>query len=737
MKPFNRFIHQKGSTQRIISYSLRIILALLFVTLGYFSLLVSPVLAAAPSILPATLPTGQVNVSYNAALQAVGGAPPYTWTLISGSLPPGLAMNTSGVISGIPSSYSSTAWQFQVQVTDSTPESSTAFFSITVDPPPFSISTITLYDGEENASYSASITVSGGTSPYTWAIINGSLPTGLSLNSSNGYISGIPKIGTEGAHSFTVQVTDSSSPQLTAQRALSIFIEEGTFEPMVTIGTGLEAGATKVRVDGTQVASLSGGESVVFDLDLGSSRTVTVDEIVDHPSEDGVRFKAEDDSQVVSETMQEAFFQYYTEYELEVFTYPSGITTISGSGWNEKDSTIAIEARGEVNNDDQTKYNFNHWLLPAGTEVASQTLNYTVEEPGVITAYYDTYYRLTVDTLYGTVDGEGWYKAGTKATWALVDDTAPMEGILGFFQGKYRATTSSGTLTMDGPKVITILWEPDYLLPYILIPLVIVVVILAIVGFYFLLRKQQGPQPQPVVGAAGVHPYAPRPIPQQHTTVVMIENKGSQNKQLPGTKEQLIEKFAELLDKYEAEIKTSLEAPQTPRSPQLDQARANMISAPIPNIGTSESDVFDGEVVDGESTETTCSSTSKKLLRTVAAEWRQVESSTVNLPASKESDKESEEQKAEEKTGLAITWGRDLYHEWEIKRCTLPAGHKGNHKGEKEILYSLLNTVTVENTYDENQKIEPPSPHFTDNMPELEPDSDKIVSPDELPPDAF
>ena len=732
MKPFNRFTCKKGLKQRITFYSLRIVLVLLFVTLGYLSLLVSPVLAAPPTILPAALPAGQVNISYNAALQAVGGAPPYTWSVISGSLPPGLSLSPAGVISGIPNSYSSTPWQFQVQVTDSTPESSTSFFSITVNPPPFTVTTTTLYDGEENVSYSASILVSGGTTPYTWSIINGSLPTGLSLVSTTGFISGIPKIGTEGYHSFTVQVTDSSSPQRTAQQALSIYIEEGSFEPTVTIGPGLEAGSTKVRIDGSQVASLSGGESLVFNLDLGSTRTVTVDEIVDHPSEDGVRFKAEDDSQVVSESQQDAFFEYFTEYELEILTSPSGITTISGAGWNEKDSTITINARSEVNNNDQTKYDFGYWLLPDGTEVSSPTLNYTVEEPGVITAYYDTYYRLTVDSLYGAVDGEGWYKAGTKATWALVNDTVPMGGLLGFFQGKYRATSSSGTLTMDSPKTITILWESDYLLPYILIPLVIVVIILAIVGFYFLLRKQQ--PPQPVVGAAGIPPIAPRPIPQQHTTVVMIENKGSQNKQLPGTtKDQLIEKFAELLDKYEAEIKTSLQSPQSPQSPRIDQARANMISAPIPNVDSTESDVFEGEVVDGESSETTCDSTSKKLLRTVAGNWRQVDSSTVTLPDSKEVTKGKEEGK----TGLEITWGRDLYHEWEIKKCTLPPGHKGNHKGEREIAYSLLNTVTVKKIYDENQPMEPPSPHFTDSMPELEPDPDNVVPAEELPPDTF
>jgi hypothetical protein len=723
MKPFNKFKDKKGLLQRITSHSLRIILVLLFIAIGYVTVLATPALAT-PTIYSFPLQDGQINVTYIATLTAYSDDPAsVTWQLVGGTLPLGLTLSTgTGTISGVPTTAGT--YSFMVQASDSTPPaSSPASFSITINPPPFVISTSTLYDGEENVSYSATIIATGGTTPYTWSIISGSIPSGLSISSTTGYISGIPKIGSSGTHSFTVRVTDSSSPQRTTQQTLSIYIEKGTFAPIVTIGTGLEAGSTKVKMDGKQVASLDGGESMAFNLDLGESVTVTVDEIVNHPSEDGVRFQAEDNSQVVSETQQDAYFEYYTEYELEIQTYPSQVTTISGSGWHKKNSSTTINARATVEKDNQTQYKFSYWLLPNSTEASTESLNFTVTSPGVLTAYYDTYYKLSVDTLYGTVDGTGWYKSGTTATWALVDDSVPMEGILGFFQGKYRAVTSSGSVTMDGPKVVTVLWEPDYLLPYILIPLSIAVIILAIVGFYFLLRR---PAPETVaVGTAGIPPIGPRPIPQQHTTVVMIENKETQHKQLPGTtKEQLMEKFAELLDTYEAEMKTSL---QSPRAPQINPAKGNMIAAPIPY--PPESDVFDGEVVDGESTETLCGTISKKLLRTVAGKWRQIKSSTITSPASDDDEKET--------TGLSVTWGRDLYHEWEINKCTLPAGHKGNHKGEKEIVYSMLNTVSIKQSYDESQAIEPPSPHFSESMPELEPDADQIVPAEELPPDTF
>lgn len=58
------------------------------------------------------------------------------------------------------------------------------------------------------SSVSQSITASGGTSPYTYAITSGALPQGLNL-SSNGALSGTPT--TAGAYSFTITATDSST----------------------------------------------------------------------------------------------------------------------------------------------------------------------------------------------------------------------------------------------------------------------------------------------------------------------------------------------------------------------------------------------------------------------------------------------------------------------------------------------------------------------------------------------
>lgn len=77
-----------------------------------------------------------------------------------------------------------------------------------------------LPNGFQNIAYSTTISGVGGTLPYAWSVISGSLPTGLSINSSTGVISGTPTV--VAASSFTVQLTDANS--LSNSRVFSLTI---------------------------------------------------------------------------------------------------------------------------------------------------------------------------------------------------------------------------------------------------------------------------------------------------------------------------------------------------------------------------------------------------------------------------------------------------------------------------------------------------------------------------------
>jgi RHS repeat-associated protein len=89
------------------------------------------------------------------------------------------------------------------------------------------ITSSALSNGAVGRPYSVTLSVTGGTGPYTWSIASGTLPSGLALNSSTGTISGTPTAVTP-AVSFTVQVTDSSSPHKSDQAVLSLTIDSVT-----------------------------------------------------------------------------------------------------------------------------------------------------------------------------------------------------------------------------------------------------------------------------------------------------------------------------------------------------------------------------------------------------------------------------------------------------------------------------------------------------------------------------
>ena len=82
------------------------------------------------------------------------------------------------------------------------------------------ITTVSLPNGVQNVAYNVTLQATGGQTPYNWSISTGTLPAGLTLNSSTGVISGKPTA--TGTSSFTVQVTDSLSQSATQALIITV-----------------------------------------------------------------------------------------------------------------------------------------------------------------------------------------------------------------------------------------------------------------------------------------------------------------------------------------------------------------------------------------------------------------------------------------------------------------------------------------------------------------------------------
>ncbi|MDZ4289467.1 MAG: putative Ig domain-containing protein, partial [Prosthecobacter sp.] len=124
----------------------------------------------------------------------LGAASPwrdYTWAVVSGSLPAGLSLNAStGVISGTPTSATSAT--FTVRATDGNSCVGTKVYTLAPDCTELTMGPASLAGGTVGTAYSQTATASGGASPLTWEVASGTLPAGLTLNTSTGMISGTP-----------------------------------------------------------------------------------------------------------------------------------------------------------------------------------------------------------------------------------------------------------------------------------------------------------------------------------------------------------------------------------------------------------------------------------------------------------------------------------------------------------------------------------------------------------------
>ncbi|MEA9654082.1 putative Ig domain-containing protein [Xanthomonas campestris pv. raphani] len=423
--------------------------------------------AGATVTLPATsLPAGTAGQAYSGALNpATGGIPPYTYAVTAGALPAGITLNgSSGALIGTPGSVGSFA--FSVTATDSTsgtPSQGTRGYTLNIAAPPIVVAPSTLPAATRGTAYSQTLSASGGTAPYTYALASGALPAGLTL-ASNGTLSGTATV--EGSFNFTVTATDAGS--FTANQAYSLTVAgpnlvlpasslpAGTagqaYSASITPATGgtapysyaLTAGAlpTGVVVD-VATGGLSGTPTVAGTFNF----TLTVSDSTPSPSAQASRsytltiaapvivvaptaLPAATRGTVYSQTLSASGGTAPYTYAVSAGNVPAGLTLASNGTLS---GTATVEG----------SFNFTVTATDANTFTASQAYAVTVAGPNL---------ALPASSLPAGTAGQAYAAAISPATggtapysYALTAGALPSGVVLDAATG-----TLSGTPTVSG-----------------------------------------------------------------------------------------------------------------------------------------------------------------------------------------------------------------------------------------------------------------------------------------------
>lgn len=215
---------------------------------------------AAPtiSVAPVTVPDPAVGVAYSQNITASGGVSAYTYAVSAGALPAGLTLSGAGVLSG--TTTAAGTFNFTVTATDSGtgtgPYTGSRAYAVTIAAPTIALAPGVLPGATIATAYSQSVTASGGTGPYTYAVTAGALPAGVTLSAA-GLLSGTPTAG--GSFNFTVTATDSTTgtgAPYTGSQAYTLTVGA----PTITVApAALPAGAVTAAYSETISASAGTG----------------------------------------------------------------------------------------------------------------------------------------------------------------------------------------------------------------------------------------------------------------------------------------------------------------------------------------------------------------------------------------------------------------------------------------------------------------------------------------------
>lgn len=224
--------------------------------------------AAPLTITTTSLPSGLVNASYAAVLEATGGGVPYLWTLVSdgGS---GLSLSSAGVLSGTPTVGGTYGLVFRVSDGASDAQSSLTLAISNKDDNcilncEVRITTATLPIADRVV-YAAAMDATGGTTPYTWSGGDTSSPgTGFVVDAASGSITGNSNNLLPGLYGYTVTVVDKNSG--TDTRSYVIEVPGGDLPPVRILTENPLPDATDNSTYSVIMRAVGGGQDKTWEV---------------------------------------------------------------------------------------------------------------------------------------------------------------------------------------------------------------------------------------------------------------------------------------------------------------------------------------------------------------------------------------------------------------------------------------------------------------------------------------
>jgi hypothetical protein len=199
-----------------------------------------------------SLPAGLINTNYSVNLKTSNSS---TFTLDSGSIPTGFTLDTDGKLSG--TTATAGTYTFSVTGTDGTTPLTREFeLVISAEVGALVITNTNVLPGQVGVSYPTEedtycFSATGGVLPYIWSISSGSLPFGLTIDSGDGCLVGVPEV--PGSYSFTVRVTDGAATQTTKSFTMSISgsATEVSITTDPTLPTGIQGTSYNFQINAT------------------------------------------------------------------------------------------------------------------------------------------------------------------------------------------------------------------------------------------------------------------------------------------------------------------------------------------------------------------------------------------------------------------------------------------------------------------------------------------------------